>query len=318
MTKLALIMDKSEAFTMFKKDQILLEWGGKDPLFKEIESFSENGGSDLFGESPILLLRANNKEKIDGLKNALDKMKDSDEIDENFSSGLIITSIANKNSLKKIQKRVEDLGGEVIEAQESKKDDVSSKLLEETGLPRETKQFIIDYVGDDYESLIPILNDLSRFNKKQQNKITPEAMSNRFPQDKGQVKAFLIEQPLFAGDANKTIEVSRRAGDGRTSYLLPLSIVRNKIESLFKVASLLKHDKMMIKDEISEKTGIVNNYGLVILMQRAKKFSYEDIEEAVKVVSDYDDQIRGFKSSVDNRLLFEVMLLDLCQIFKTK
>lgn len=317
MSKLALILDKSEAYIKYQRDKVLDNWNpeAKDHIFSEVEKLSECGGSTLFGPAPIPIIILNTPTEIKELVKDLEEYSEKNWLNSVFENGLIIISSANRNSTKKLEKLVKDFSGEVYAAASGKNSlTLTERIVSEINFNTSTRDFLVSYLGDNYEAAIPIIRTLSEHSKSVQEKISIEDLYIRLPQPPGSVPPWEVENYLYRGDLTKAIETLRRVNT-HSSFLVVLSVLFNKIKLTYRIAGL----KAIGNPSIQEISGILqvsNNYPLKLAYQNATKYGIDKMTKLVMLLESTDRKVKG-GSSVDNMALMEVMLIEFSQILKS-
>lgn len=305
--KIALIVDKSQPYLDFQRDRIFTQWNVDD--FDHVKSFSEVGEATIFGEPPASAIFLNDINSVKKIYEDLAQAEKSNILESRLSQGLIMTTTVARVSTKKLESFIKDNGGIVVFAKENSKDktNVTDKLLNETSLNREVKKFLSEYIGDDYETLVSLLRNISVLSPKQQNKLEVEDMFIRLPQSPGSVAPWEIEKPLMSGDANSTIELYRRISQ-HSHYLVVLSILKNKIQLSWRIASLLSIDSRMSLADSASALGVANNYPFKLATENAKKLGLNKLEYCLSVIADTEADVKG-GSSADGNVIMEITLM---------
>lgn len=315
-TKLALILDKSKSYTDFQKEKLLTDWGVASSDLKNITNLSEAGGSTLFGKAPTSLMQVEDTNGIKDLVTSLTAVSDSNSAESVIGEGLIIMSPANRNSTKKLEALVTKLGGQVIVAKASSKDSVSTgeKLINDLGFTREVKDYILSYVGDDYEALIPIARSLSDIPKEAHKKITIEDIFIRLPKAPGSVPPWEIEKPLFAGDLKKTIEIFRRIHKN-SDLLVVLFVLKNKITLAHRCAAILENGPRTPSSKIAESLGVADNYPLKLAMGYHSKYGLDKIQRLTHLIAETERKVKGGSAAPGN-VTMEMMIVEFQRILR--
>lgn len=315
--KLALILDKSKSYTDFQKEKLLAEWEVASSDLKNVSNISEAGGSTLFGKAPTALLTVDDPNGIKDLVKSLTEISDSNNIENIVGEGIIIMSAANRNSTKKLESLIEKLGGQVIVAKASSKDKTSTgeKVINDLNFTREVKDYILSYVGDDYEALIPIARSLSEIPKESHKKITIEDIFIRLPKAPGAVPPWEIERPLFAGDLTKTIEIFRRIHKN-SDLLVVLFILKNKVTLAYRCSSILENAPRTPSSDIAETLGVADNYPLKLAMGYHTKYGYEKVQKLTHLLAETERKVKG-GSAAPSDVTMEMMIVEFQRILRS-
>lgn len=314
--KLAVIIDKSDSYLSFQKDNILKKWQVDDAEVEAVDSFARVGEENIFGESPTCSISINNLDQWKKLVKDIEKSHENGELSKKVSNGLVITTNLARNSTKKLETLVKSLDGEIIVAKESAKDktNVSSKMLSSLSLSSEANDFLVDYAADDYDSLIPIIQSLSEIPKSQQRKISIDDLLIRLPRPPGSIPPWEIEKPLFAGDADKTIETYRRIV-AHNHYLVVLSILKNKILLSWRISALLEDNPRITDAKASSALGVPMNYPFRLSFATAKKIGFQKMSDVLYIIAETESQVKG-GSSASSSVIMEMALIKILNKLK--
>lgn len=316
---LALIIDKSNAYVEFQKEILLGEWFNDS---SKVETQTINNlygakGDTLFGTSPLHILELEKASDATELGKVM-KDFDIDALEEMFATGLIIIGDIPGNSLKTLKKTVADLGGKVFVTKSSETIATTEKIVDCLTLNKDSRRFLIDYAGENYSSLLPLIKDLSKLDEAQQKNLTLEELYIRLPQAPGALPPWNIEKYLFNGNTRKAIETMERVtGGGLGAHLLSLAVIRNKLNLILLMKMVQLNDPTIKFDEALEKLDLKNNYGNKIAFQRARKFDLDEISSIVRLVYDAEWNIKG-GSPVPSHVIMNALFAKLAKDLKGK
>lgn len=315
--RLALIADKSQSYTDFQKERILNDWSVSSSELKNIKRLSEAGGSTLFGKPPTALLTLGDLNEVKDFVKALSDIHESGGIDNVVGEGLIIMTPVARTSTKKLETLIADLGGEVIIAKPSAKDKMTTgeKLINDLDFRREVKDYILSYVGEDYEALIPIARSLSDLPRDQHKKITIEDIYIRLPKAPGAVPPWEIEQPLFSGNITKTISIFRRVNQN-SSLLVILAVLKNKVTLAYRAGALLEDSSRIKTADIAARLGVPDNYPLKLAIGYHKKYGIDKLEKLTQLIAETERKVKG-GSATPPDVTMEVMLVEFQRILRS-
>lgn len=307
--KIALIIDKSEAYLKYKVSEILADWGNSNS--EQVENINEPPVSGLFGdaEPSIMLIKDTNKMKETV---AVIEKNGNDWLEENYSNGLIITTIIARTSTKKIEKIVKDLGGLVDIPPTAKEGTLTERLVDELNLSNEVRSYLLSYIGDDYETLIPIVRGVKEIPKKLQSKITVEDMYYRLPTPPGAVPPWTIEEHILKGDVTNTIETFRRVHEHQ-HLLVAISLLKGKFQNYYKLKVL--QENYVGDDDIAKILGLKSKGQLYYLKKNVNRLSIENLENIVKILERNEAKAKG-AGREPTVALTEKSLVQICQYFK--
>lgn len=307
MVNIALVADKSEAYVAFERDRILERWGFQWSDARHITQISEAGVASLFGDPPVSILSLEDKEQV---RVTAEKLKTSsdDEKKRWAKPGLIILTSVDRTSTKTLEKLVGEAGGQVVLAKESSKDKTSpaERLINELSLSREAREFLKDFAGDNFTSILSLLKNLGGLKPEQQTRITVEDLIVRLPQAPGSIPPWEIEPAILRGDTTKAIELYRRVA--KTShFLIVLAILKNKFHLVFRVAALLDEQPRASLEQIATMLKVPNNYPLKLATETAKRFKTPKALQCLEIIAVTEGKVKG-GSSGDPHVAMETMI----------
>jgi DNA polymerase III delta subunit len=312
--KLALIIDKSQAYLNFQKSRILDDWKIKDEKTKNISKLTDAGGITLFGESLASILRLETPELLKEFVADLEREVQNNNISNYIKDGLIVLCDQPRTGTKKLEKIFQDLNAEICIAAGDKKENISTseKILQEINLNPSARTYLLAYVGDDYQSLVPLIKTISSLSRDKQLLITEEDIYIRLPQKPGSVPPWNLEKPLFAGDINKTIDIFRRVS-ANSSFLVILAVLKNKIQLAYRVSSLLENNQRISDEAIAKATG-ANPRSLYFIKQNHRKYGHERLQKASEIIALTETNVKG-GSGASPMIMMEKMLVELALLF---
>ena len=230
MTKITLVIDKSQSYLDFQKSETLNSWGTTVDEVQYVDNLGKVGEVSLFGDPPPSVMVITEIDKIKTLVTAIEKAEEEDTFKSRLISGLVILTTVARVSTKKLEAAIIRNSGNIVFAKANSKDksNIAEKLMADLYVRNDVKKFIVDYAGDDYESIIAVVKNLSTLPRKAQQMVNIEDMYIRMPQAPGSVPPWDIEKPLMSGNVEETIKIFRRIIK-HSHYLVVLSILKNKI-----------------------------------------------------------------------------------------
>lgn len=317
MTRIALIVDKQEAYVRFERDRILKGWGVEWDETRSIKKIGEAGLSSLFGSPPISVLELDDKSDAKETSELMKKASSGD-FARWGTPGLVILTTVDRTSTKTLEKLVREAGGEVVLAKENSKDKTppAERLVDELAIPRDSKAFLKNFAGDDYSSILSLMKTLGDLTVKQQQRITVEDLMVRLPQAPGAIPPWEIEPALVRGDITKAVELYRRVSK-TSSYLVVLAILKNKFNLVFKVASLLSLHEGMTLPKLATALSVPNNYPLKLAYNSAQSWGVKKSLQIIDTIAETEDKVKG-GSSADAHVLMETMLVKIAASVRSK
>lgn len=310
MRRIVFINDASRAFIDFQRDRVLEEWEVEKANLKTIERISEAGISSLFGAAPTALLQLTDKSQLSPLVEAIEKLSDAT-IEAIGESGLLITADIDKRSTGKLGKAVEAMGGRVISVASK---GAAKAIIDTLHLNRSAKEFMEDYAGDDYSSIVGVAAALSKLSPEQQAKVTAEDILLRIPTPPGSVPPWELEKPLMAGNVTDTVKLFRRIVAVQ-HLLIPLAVLKNKFVLAWRTSAVLQEDPGATTDKIAVILGVPDNYPLKLALQSAKKYGHSKLDKVIKLVAKTEAQVKG-GSATSASTNMEIMLVSIINTLK--
>lgn len=314
--KLALVIDKSKSYTDFQKERILKDWNILPSELKKVSGLSEVGGSTLFGKAPTALLVISDADEVKSIVKTFEEIQAASSIHSVVGEGLIIMTSVARTSTKKLETIIAALGGEVVIAKPGAKDGMTTgeKLINDLGFTREVKNYLLAYVGDDYEALIPIARSLSDIPKDQHKRITIEDIYIRLPKAPGAVPPWEIEKPLFADNISKTIEVFRRIHQN-SDLLVVLFVLKNKMTLAYRAGAMIEANPRISSADVADALGVTDNYPLKLAMGQHKRYGLEKLEKIAQLLADTERKVKG-GSAMRGDVTMEIMLVEFQRILR--
>lgn len=313
--KIVLILDKSDSYVAFQKEQTLTEWSVESSDTKVVGSLKDVAESTLFGDSPTSVVKLDDAAAVKQALADIEGWEKKGVLDEKLESGVFISSPVARNSTKKLEAKILEIGGSVHSPKDSgsAKTTIAENLVSELSLNRETRDFLIAYAGNDYEILLPLMRTLSVLSEKQQKGITVEDMFVRLPQKPGSINPWEIEKHLFAGNLGKTIDALRRVHSS-AHYLVALKMLNNKVQAAYRVSSVLTQNPRTSDKDLCDATG-ANAKSLWVFKNLHKQQGHDRLEKIVKVLADTEGKVKG-GSAADGLMLMELALTKVHMIIR--
>lgn len=313
--KIALILDKSQAYIDFQRERIREDWRIEKSNTRHIERLSDLGGATLFGDLPAGIIHLSSPEEIKLFITDLTSKQETSSIENFIGSGLIISTDANRNSTKKLEALITQLNGTVYGAKSGKgAPTLTAQIMNELHIPRQVKDFVIEYLGDDYEGAIALVRTLTTLTPEQQKRITIDDMAIRLPQPPGSVPPWEIEKHLNNGNMTGVIDTFRRVSM-HSSPLVVLAILNNKLRLAYKASGFIENDPYVSSSTIAQNLKIADNYPLKLSMGTAKKLGKDRLLKIVELLSETERKIKG-GSTAPALPTMEIMLVQLGRLLQ--
>ena len=308
--RLVLLLDKSEPWLNYTRKQVLSSWGvDSDDDVTVAENLSVVGTPDLFGETPVCTMLLTEAEQVKSLGSDLEALVKDGSLADRMSAGLVIMCSVNRNSTKKLESLVSRNGGRVVTTKETSKDrsPAALRMLKSLSIPSDVKSFLVDYAGDDYSLIIPLIEELGSVSPRQQRLVTLDKIELRLAKSAGSLTPWQIEKPLLKD--NETIKMFRRIVK-HSHPLLVLRVLKNKMHLAYRVGALVNSGVTDL-GQIADCLGVSNNYPLRLAHDFAKEFGMSQCQWILEQVVDAESKAMG-ASSADPVIHTEMMLARVC------
>lgn len=318
MKKLLFIMDDSEAYLRNEVLRVYKEWGFKSSNVKYVEEWNNALGRSslsLFGDISMVHLDLSDKKYLKIFAEMISDKKEKDNFssDNWFGPALVITSTHAQGS-KKIENLVTSSGGKVIK--KAKPAEMKSLLLNRIKLNKETENFVDSYVGDDYQMLIGIVNQIEKLSDKEQNSMTPEEMIVRLPSRPGSVPPWEFINPMLDGNAKEAIDLYSRCIEN-SHILVTMQLARTKLQMLYRLKLLLMSgiwDSKKQAEVLKQKNGP----NIWLTSNVAKKLNVETAEYLAKLALVTEADLKGYSNADPNTIFKNFIVTTTLAINKNK
>lgn len=313
--KLALVVDKSESYLSFQRQHFLELWQVDPETILPVKSFEETGGTSLFGEASTALLRLETADDVKRLVAALAK-ETAEGLEERLTGGLIILTAVPRNSTKKLETMVTSFGGTVVAQAGGKDASPARDLIAPLMLSRECNAFLLDYAGEKYEMLIPLVTTIEEnIPSAHRSRITVEDLQLRLAQAAGGIPAYEILTPLLKGDTKQVQEKYQRIIT-HSHMLVILAMVRNRFQGLYRVASLQGSGTTALP-AMATALGMPNDYKFKKMAEEAKRVGLPKLSRAVTMIQETEAMLKG-GSAAPAEPLFNAMLLQVSELIRSR
>lgn len=309
--KLIFIMSDSDSYLRDEVLRISDEWGFSSANVKYTENWDPalvRGSMSLFGEESMVHLDLSNNSKLKSFVSLIRSKKEKHmfEGDNWFGPGLIITSVHARGT-KAVQDLVKDSGGQVIK--KAKPAEMKKLLLGRINLNKESEDFLSNYVGEDYEILFPIVNQLKKMSDEEQFEMKIDDLIVRLPGTPGSVLPWEFVNPMLEGNAKEAIDLYERAVSG-SHILVTMQLARTKLQLMYRLKLLLIAG-IWKSDEQAKILKERNGPNIWITAKAAKKVNVETAEYLAKLALSTEAKLKG-ASSANPDLIFKNFIASTC------
>lgn len=306
---LLFVMSDSEAHL---RDEVIRQrekWGFKSSNVKTTETWNPaltRGSVSLFGEPTLIHLDLSDKNRLKSFVEMIDDKKSKYFEDHWFGQGVIITS-THAQGTKKIENLIKKSGGKVIK--KAKPAEMVKILLNRVNLSKESKDFLKDYAGENYEILFSIVNQIEKMDKSEQQNTTIEDLIIRLPSKPGAVPPWEFINPMLEGDAKKAIKLYERAIEG-SHILVIMTFAKSNLQLLYRL-KVLQSVGIWKSNEQAETIGERNGPKIWNAANVAKKVDIKTAEYLAKLALATEANLKGH-SSANPDIIFKNFIAAVC------
>ena len=302
--RLHLIVNSSRSFLSYLRDEKLREWDLTGQDLRSVDSVAQANMVNMFGASGPAKIELQDKGSLDRLLRELQNIELED-APKKLRQAVVISTTIPINSTKALQARVKELGGTVDSRNKAEQTSMGSDLFSGLKIKPEVKSFLLDWAGQEPESLIGIVRFLRGLSAEKQSRVTLDTVLMQLSKDSGELSPFGLEEPILKGRVAEAISVSRRAPMAPAAALL-----FSKLQTLYKAARLMEIDPRISSDDLTEALGLKGrtvNY----IKPTAKRIGAERLKEMVDIALEFDNARKSGVPGIQAR--FEVSIYKLCE-----
>lgn len=308
MINLKFIMSDSDVYLRDQVFQFAKDLNIKTIKDTETWNFALAKNTSLFGEKHVIHLDLSDKNKLKAFAEILKEKREKDNFEKSnwFGDGLIITS-THATGTKKIEELVKKHDGQVIK--KAKPADMTNMLLKELPINNQLKTFLKDYIGEDYQILVTISNQLKHYDETDLENLTLDELITKLPCKPGGVPPWNYVNHMVKGNAKKAVAEYERAAES-SHPLVMMTFAKNKIQPLYRVKTLKAAG--LNSQEISS---IIKEKNIWHLEDPAKRISISTAEYLAKITIELETNLKG-TSKADPNLLFKIYIAKVCLAIK--
>lgn len=314
--RLVFIADKSQSYVDMQKESFLDTWDIASDDTQKVDHVGDAGVATLFGEMPVALLYLEKPDHIKSTVTALEKAVKEDRLASLVGNGLIIMTQVPQRSLKKMNTLVAAQGGTVVDPlHDSKsKESPASKLLKTLNLSADVRRAILEYVGEDYDSLIPIVRNLSEIPKNKHRSITVDQMMMRLPQTPGLMPIWEVWNEMERGNLQEAVRAYRRFP--KSASIGVVIHIKNTISLAYRIASIVEHQPNSTKKEMQDLTDVKSSFRFDKMKGLATKNGVQRLAKALDVISTAETRLKGGWPNTISSDVVEIALVSLYRIMR--
>lgn len=302
--RLHLIVNSSRSYLSYLRDEKLREWGLTGQDLRSVESIAQANMVNMFGASGPAKIELQDKAGLDKLLRELEAIDES-AAEKKLKQAVVISTTIPINSTKKLQSRISELGGTVDARSKTEQSSMGTDLFSGLKIKSEVKSFLLDWAGQEPESLIGIIRFLRGLSAEKQARVTLDTVLMQLSKESGELSPFGLEDPILKGRTAEAIAVARRAPMAPASSLL-----FSKLQTLYKAARLMEIEPSITADELTDSLGLRGrtvNY----IRPTAKRIGSEKLKQMVDIALEFDTDRKSGVPGIEAR--FEVAIYKLCE-----
>lgn len=283
-----LVIDSSASWVNHKARQLLSQWGVSEPL--EVASLLEPRGESLFEEPQLVLFDLPDAAEVRRVAEYLSAVAD-EQFHADFPAGVLFTTTVNKNTARTLCNNVEQLGGTVYRSGKYASQTTRS-IVAETALPKTVKDYLIDYAGEDYETVIALVESISSLPPKAQKNIGVEDVALRMPAPPGAVPLYRLDEPFVAGDVATLVPMLRRAVGGMRSPIPAVVYLLGRVRAYYELSLV----PGMTDATAAQVTGLRKGFSMKKARENAARHDARTWAQVLSILTCTERQLKGGRS----------------------
>lgn len=296
MSFLRLVVDKDASFGVFQEALARVQLGGVPAHYvRDGEPLAACREGALFdgGDARSLIVRRVSADDVKRFSQFFGGLVEGGDVARAADPGLLIVCECARTSTRRLERLVRETGGDVVVLPKPGRGrSVADELLDCTGLSAQAKRFLREYAGEDFQVIVPVLCQIMlSVDRADQRRISVDNLTGRLLRE-GALKPWLVEDPVFRGDAAGAARVCRRVLDGGV-HPLAVAKILEKMRVMSRVASLLQVG--CDRSQVARAVGLdASSYQFRLVFDRARALGVGKC----RLLSDLSSQLsRGLKSS---------------------
>lgn len=302
--RLHLIVNSSRSYLSYLREEKFKEWGLGALEPRLTESLAQANMVNMFGNSGPAKIELADKAAVDKLLRELDALDES-AIERKLKQAVVISTLVPIPSTKKLQTRILEIGGTVDARNKAEQKGMGTELFSGLKIKPDVKDFLLDWAGQETESLIGIIRFLRSLPAEKQGKVSIELVLMQLAKESGELSPFSLEEPVLKGRTAEAVSVARRVALAPAATML-----HNKLQTLYKAARLMEIEPRITAEEMTDCLGLVGrtvNY----IRPTAKRIGSERLKEMVDISLEFDSARKSGVPGIEAR--FEVAICKLCE-----
>lgn len=299
MAKLHLIVNSSRSYGAYLRDEKFKEWGTtEDP--RAVNTIAQANMTTMFGTSGPAKIELKDKAALDKLLKELEGFDSA-----KLKQPLVILTAVPIPSTKRLQTKIIEFGGTVDAKNKADQKNVGTDLFAGLKISREVKDFLIDWAGQEPESLLGVVRFIRNLSPEKQPRVSIDMVLMQLVQESGELSPFDLEGPVLKGNIGEALAVARRVP------LAPAATVLfNKLQVLYKAAKIMEIEPSISSEDLSDCLNLVGR-SVNFIRPTAKRIGADKLEKMVAIALDFDTLRKSGIPGIQSR--FEVSIYKLCE-----
>lgn len=258
---------EKESYGEQRASDIMDEWGYPFQNRVETDSIHGRARNGLLGPERVTLLTIEGRD--DRAKKALQETLDllEQSPDDTIGNGLVILLQLPETLklMKTLIATVKKLGGEYMVPKKNRDGEVHD-IITQIHLNPSVQEALLEYVGESYDNLLPLVNSLKTMTIPEQRQLTLEDVMIRMPHSPGEIPLFgsgygrnrvngITDYIMDGSRALAMSKLERLLASG-TPPLLILAAIKSKIIPMYRMRMLLENGAT--PEQASEALGLPN------------------------------------------------------------
>lgn len=243
MIRLVTINYETLSYAEQRASDIMDGWGIDPASRRHTDDVANRPGRTLFGPPMACVLTIRDKSMLEAATSAMVAEGAA------FAGAGVVMLAAfpeNTKAMKAFMAAVRGLGG-VAETPKKNRDGEITAIMSTIHLNARSAEFLLSYVGGDYEILLPLAKSITMLPRAEQEALTVDDLIVRLPDHPGEITVWGdfrkheqgLDDLVMAGDRGAALARLRRILAGGTQPLVVLAFLRNRFAAMYQLKTML-------------------------------------------------------------------------------
>ena len=261
--------------------------------------------NNLFLEPEVIVLNLTDKNKLKQFTELVDNKKVTEFNDNSWIGAGVIIYTTHTQGAKKIETLCKKYNGNIQLKQTSQEHKLA--ILNELGFTQQQKDFLSNYVGEDFTLLLNIKKGVKNKTVEEIQDLSLYDLYLFLPQKPGSVPPWEVVELVLQCKKSEAIKRLTRVLE-HTHPLVIMVFLKQKIDLLYKVTTL-RLTGISDKDSIVRILNLKNAYSLISINKMMRKPNYETTEYLLKLVAISEQELKGSQNIKDLNTYMEILLM---------